>query len=824
MNGPVDKASRVGPGEALGELARRTAMLDAVGYAATRIVQGENWESGIQELLNRLGHATGASRVCLFEIHRDDDGRLVESCRYDWTEPGQAPMSSDPRYSRISLEEADGTIDGWTLLRQRGEVVQAKLRELSGYNRQVFEETSTLSSISVPIMLRSGCWGFLALDDCHVERDWTTLEIDVLRTAASLIAGAIDRARADERLRLSEERYALAARGASDGLWDWDLLRDRAYFSPRLHEILGLEDGVLGDRMSNLLDCFDAEDAARVRKHLRDRFAARKRRVRFEVRAREPADEPRWFVARGMIVYAEGRPARIVGSLREITKLKTTEAKLRTLSNDAPVLLCMIDPQDRLVFANSRFLEFFGRTLDDIDKGGWNWEDDIHPDDLPEIRRIWQDALRNHASVEFEHRVKRHDGQYRWVHETEVARFTPEGAFAGFVGALVDITDRKKAEAALRASEARARAILDTAFDAVISIDEAGRIVEFNQAASRIFGHSRDAAVGRPLAELIIPPAHRAAHDSGLKRYLATGQSRIIGKLIEVEGLRADGNTVPVELSITEVPLPRGRLFTAILRDIAERKRIESQLSDAQRQRAVLARHFSPNMVEEMMRAGGQLDAVRTQPITVMFVDLFNFTALSAGMPATDVVGLLRSFHALVEEAVFGNDGTLDKYMGDGVMATFGTPRPGPRDAANAVAAARAMIRGIVRWNREREATNRLPLRLGIGLHHGEATLGNVGSARRFEHTIVGETVNIASRIENLTRVLDVAVLASESVIDTARKEGGEETLRDFKALGTHVLRGHNTPMALWGLTATAVAAADTAEDAGIERTSPGTA
>src|SRR5262249_38124504 len=272
-----------------------------------------------------------------------------------------------------------------------------------------------------------------------------------------------------------------------------------------------------------------------------------------------------WFVARGMIVYDGDRPVRVVGSMRDITEVKEVDAMLRTLTDDAPVLLCMIDPTDRLVFANSRFLTFFGRTLDDMTSGRWEWTNDAHPDDLPEVRRRWNAALRRQESVEIEHRVRRHDGEYRWVHESEVARFAPEGKFLGFVGALVDITDRKRAEA---------------------------------------------------------------------------------------------------------------------------------ELSDTERRRAVLARHFSPNMVDELMRAGGQLDAVRTQPIAVMFADLFGFTALAATMPATDVVGLLRSFHALVEEAVFGNQGTLDKYTGDGVMATFGTPRPGERDASNAVAAARAILGG----------------------------------------------------------------------------------------------------------------------------------
>ena len=242
--------------------------------------------------------------------------------------------------------------------------------------------------------------------------------------------------------------------------------------------------------------------------------------------------------------------------------------------------------------------------------------------------------------------------------------------------------------------------------------------------------------------------------------------------------------------------------FVGALVDITDRKRAEAQLSDSESQRAVLARHFSPNMVEELMRTGGQLDAVRTQPIAVMFADLFGFTALSATMPATDVVGLLRSFHALVEDAVFGNQGTLDKYIGDGVMATFGTPRPGPRDATHAVAGACAIIKGINRWNRERDEAGRRPIRIGIGLHYGEATLGNVGSARRFEHTVVGETVNLASRIENLTRKLDIALLVSEAVIEAVKREGGDAVLAGFQELGAHTIRGHKKRVTLWGMTA----------------------
>ena len=683
MNEQSTTSDWVGPQDALGELQRRTAMLEAIGYAATRIVTSGDWRAGVQELLNRLGLAMSVSRVTLFEIHQGGGGHLAESCRYDWSEPGLARLSSDPRYQSIPLVDASGQLDDWTRRRQQGDVVQATLSEVTGQDREIFLEHGTKSFVSVPIMLRVGAWGFLGFDDCRTERAWSALEIDVLKTAAAMIAGAIDRAAAEERLRLSEERYALAARGANDGLWDWDVAAERAYFSPRLHEIFGLADGTLGEEIEALFGRFDPEDAGHIRSYFTACFAGRRGIFRFEARSREPAGEPRWFVARGMIVYDNLRPTRVVGSMRDISEVKEADAKLRTLTDDAPVLLSMIDPEDRLVFANSRFLTFFGRSIEDIAQGGWDWTADIHPDDLPEVQRRWSEALRIHKSVELEHRVRRHDGEYRWVHESEVARFTPEGRFLGFVGALVDITDRKRAEA---------------------------------------------------------------------------------------------------------------------------------QLSDTERRRAVLARHFSPNMVDELMRTGGQLDAVRTQPIAVMFADLFGFTALSATMPATDVVGLLRRFHALVEEAVFGNQGTLDKYIGDGVMATFGTPRPGRRDATNAIGAARAIISGLNSWNRERAEAGRHPIRIGIGLHYGEATLGNVGSARRFEHTVVGETVNLASRIENLTRQLDIALLVSDVAVEIVRREGGEEQLNGFSNLGTHPIRGYERELRLWGLTALACAERETSD------------
>jgi len=442
--------------QAMVELARRTEMLDAVSYAATRIVGSGDWRDAIPDLLTRLGVAAGVDRVTLFEVHHTAAGTPVESCRYDWAAAGLSSLSADPSCQNMSLIDEQGRLDEWTERRQRGEVVQALLSELTGYNRQVFLEQGTRSFISVPIMLRAGSWGFLGFDDCKFERVWTSLEIDVLKTAAALIAGAIERARMDERLRVSEQRYALAARGANDGLWDWDVVAGRAYYSPRLHEILGLDDADLGMTSDALFDRVVEEDREQVRAYLQGRIARQRRKFACECRVRHPASGDRWTAWRGLIVYGDGQPLRVVGSVHDITERKGAEAalrereeRLRILTDDAPVLLSMIDPDDNLVFANNRFLSFFGRSLDDMSRGRWEWMNDIHPEDLPEVKRIYFEALRRQESVEMEHRVRRFDGDYRWVRETQVARFEADGAFAGFVGALVDITDRKRAEAEL---------------------------------------------------------------------------------------------------------------------------------------------------------------------------------------------------------------------------------------------------------------------------------------------------------------------------------------------------------------------------------------
>jgi adenylate cyclase len=276
----------------------------------------------------------------------------------------------------------------------------------------------------------------------------------------------------------------------------------------------------------------------------------------------------------------------------------------------------------------------------------------------------------------------------------------------------------------------------------------------------------------------------------------------VLNRLIEVEAMRAGGSHIPIELSITEVPVSNGRLFTAMLRDISERKRFEAQLSNAERQRAQLARHFSPNMVEEIMLGGGSIGTARTQPMAVLFSDLYDYTEMSATMSGEQVIALLRAFHTIVEDAVFNHGGTLDKYIGDGLMATFGTPTPGSMDATNAIAATRQMLRELNLWNQQRAERGEKHIRIGVGLHFGLATLGDVGTDQRFELTVVGDTVNIASRVEQMSRLVRTAVVASDDLVQRAILECGAEAAEGFRDLGEHRVRGRHALIRLWGLSA----------------------
>ena len=244
-------------------------------------------------------------------------------------------------------------------------------------------------------------------------------------------------------------------------------------------------------------------------------------------------------------------------------------------------------------------------------------------------------------------------------------------------------------------------------------------------------------------------------------------------------------------------------LLCAIILAVSVRRSNNLLLAQAavERERANLARYFSPNVVDQLSSNDEPLKQVTEQEVAVLFVDIVGFTGYAASRSPQEVIRTLREFHERMEREVFRHNGTLDKYLGDGLMATFGTPFAGETDALDALACARAMALAVDEWNRTRTAAGQPAIRASFGVHVGPVVLGDIG-ANRLEFAVIGNTVNIASRLEALSRPLDVRLVASDSLIQRARSQAGrsDAPFADLQTKADQAIRGVDGTMTVWTL------------------------
>lgn len=223
----------------------------------------------------------------------------------------------------------------------------------------------------------------------------------------------------------------------------------------------------------------------------------------------------------------------------------------------------------------------------------------------------------------------------------------------------------------------------------------------------------------------------------------------------------------------------------------------------AERARGNLARYFSPKMVETLASRDQPFGVPRQQDIGVLFTDIRDFTTISESLSPADVMEMLRGFHGRMEAVIFEHGGTLDMYIGDAVMATFGTPDAGTQDATDALACARAMLGSLDQWNQQRAASGEQPLGMGIGVHYGPAVLGDIGSERSMAFTVIGDTVNSASRLEGLTRKVDSDLVVSQALVDRVREETGEDApaiLEGLEPAGEQEVKGRSGKIPIFAL------------------------
>jgi adenylate cyclase len=222
------------------------------------------------------------------------------------------------------------------------------------------------------------------------------------------------------------------------------------------------------------------------------------------------------------------------------------------------------------------------------------------------------------------------------------------------------------------------------------------------------------------------------------------------------------------------------RQFAASIHAATARDRVTS----------LFGQHVSPQVVERLLLEGAGTDSEIRQ-VAVMFVDFRSFTAGARSRSPQDVVDRLDGAFAVLVEILDRHGGIVNKFLGDGFLALFGAPFEVPETAQHAVAAAREMLAAMDRIN---DATT-WPLRIGIGIHFGEVVAGNIGSPRRKEYTVIGDTVNFAARLEALNKEFKSQLLISSAVRDALGEAYG-----DAVSLGEVEVRGYDRPMAVWRL------------------------
>jgi adenylate cyclase len=219
---------------------------------------------------------------------------------------------------------------------------------------------------------------------------------------------------------------------------------------------------------------------------------------------------------------------------------------------------------------------------------------------------------------------------------------------------------------------------------------------------------------------------------------------------------------------------------------------------DETTRRANLTRYLPPRIAEWL--AETSVDEVRRgrrQRVAVLFADIRGFTQRAETMDPTALGRFIAEFRRRVSAAADLHGGVIDKFIGDSAMLVFGVPQPGPVDARNALRCADALLAGIAEWNEARQATGEDRVELGIGVHWGEVFCGAIGDETRLEYTVLGDTVNVASRLEQEAKAASLRLIVSQDLLDAADEPAPETR---WIALRPHLLRGRHQPIQLFGM------------------------
>jgi diguanylate cyclase (GGDEF)-like protein/PAS domain S-box-containing protein len=357
---------------------------------------------------------------------------------------------------------------------------------------------------------------------------------------------------------------------------------------------------------------------------------------------------------------------RLGGRNRARARLLRSEDRLNTIVTGARgiIYISELGAEGRWTYVSPQIEEILGFSpgewVDDADL----WARQLHPDDRERVLAEEEDtdSYTPGQVYESEYRLLTRAGESRWLRDAAAIVATEDGTLV-WSGVLTDVTERRLIEEALRASEERFRAVIETASDAFVSVDVDGTIIEWNRKAEETFGWVRDEVVGQRLATTIVPESSRQAHEQGFERFVRTGTSSVVGLPLEVNAVRRDGVEFPVELSVWVTVNQGVQRVNAFVRDTSDRKALEAVTHQAFHDPLTdLANRalFTDRVAAALARRGDSA----TTTVAVLLLDLDDFKTVndSLGHAAGDEV--LREVASRLEATVRPTD-TVARFGGD---------------------------------------------------------------------------------------------------------------------------------------------------------------
>jgi len=321
-------------------------------------------------------------------------------------------------------------------------------------------------------------------------------------------------------------------------------------------------------------------------------------------------------------------------------------------------------------------------------------------------------------------------------------------------------------------------AMLESMSNAVITLDEGGRIATCNAAGLKILKVSPEQILERPVAE-----------------FFGGDNAWIVERLKRVDETAAADMLMDAELAVGSEKVSANVIILPLLS--MEKKRLGSMLliediSSEKRMKSTMSRYMDPGIADRLVASGAELLGGQSVLATVLFSDIRGFTTITEQLGPQATVAMLNEYFTLMVDCIQREEGMLDKFIGDAIMAAFGIPVGHEDDADRAVRAAIAMLRELKTWNVQRASEGKTPIDMGVGLNTDMVVSGNIGSKKRMDYTIIGDGVNLASRLESACKQYGSHILVSEL---TYAKLRGTYRTREVDLV---VVKGKTQPIAIY--------------------------